>query len=311
MMFDALLLLLTLLLGAALARVSLCAVAAVQQCVGQREPAALMRLLLATSAAGMVLLASSGWSPMRMALPGALPITLPLISGALLLGAGALLNGACYLGSVLYLGNGNLNFLFTLLGLGAGARMAAVWLSAQLPAMHASMAISDALRWAGFGLFAVLAASLLAMRAARRSAAWPLLAGAVAGLVYARHPGWTYSQVVDSVASADWRGASWLANLAALSLFAGAIISSIWSGRWHRQNPRPARALRCLAGGLLMGVGAKLIPGGSDMLLLWAIPGLTLYGAVAYLIMLATLALSFAAAEIRRQQNRKALKLAP
>jgi len=191
MMFDALLLLLTLLLGAALSRVSLCAVAAVQQCVSQREPTALLRLLLATSAAGMVLLASSGWSPMRMSLPGTLPITLPLIDGALLLGAGALLNGACYLGSVLYLGNGNLNFLFTLLGLAAGARIAAVWLSAQLPAMHASMAISDSFRWAGFGLFAVLAAILLTMRAARRSAWWPLLAGAVAGLVYARHPGWT------------------------------------------------------------------------------------------------------------------------
>ena len=311
MMFDALLLLLTLLLGAALSRVSLCAVAAVQQCVSQREPTALLRLLLATSAAGMGLLACGGWSPMRMSLPGTLPITLPLIDGALLLGAGALLNGACYLGSVLYLGNGNLNFLFTLLGLGAGARIAAVWLSAQLPAMHVSMAISDSFRWAGFGLFAVLAALSLALRATRRSAGWPLLAGAVAGLVYARRPGWTYSQVVDSVASADWRGASWLANLAALSLFAGAIISSCWSGRWHRQNPRPARALRCLAGGLLMGVGAKLIPGGSDMLLLWAIPGLTLYGAVAYLVMLATLALAFAVAEIRRQQNRKALKLAP
>ncbi len=311
MMFDALLLLLTLLLGAALARVSLCAVAAVQQCVSQREPTGLMRLLLATSAAGIVLLAFCSWTPMRMALPGALPVTLPLIGGALLLGAGALLNGACYLGSVLYLGNGNLNFLFTLLGLGVGARIAAALLSAQLPAMHAGMAITDASRWVGIAMFAAMAVLLLTVRAARRLAPWPLLAGAVAGLVYARHPGWTYSQVIDSVASADWRGASWLANLAALSLFAGAIISSFWSGRWHWQRPRLARALRCLGGGLLMGVGAKLIPGGSDMLLLWAIPGLTLYGAVAYLIMLATLALAFVLAEIRRQQDRKALKLAP
>lgn len=310
-MIDVLLLLLTLLLGAALGRVSLCAVAAVQQCVTRGDFSGLLRLLLATSAAGVVLLLCSGWAPMRMALPGALPLTLTLVGGALLLGAGALVNGACYLGSVVYLGNGNMNFLFTLLGLGLGAQVAKRGLAAQLPAMQSTMAISDALRWAGSGVFAALALLVLFGRTARRSASWPLLAGVVAGLVYARHPGWTYSQVIDSVAGADWRSTSWLANLAALALFAGAIIGSLWSGRWHWQAPQPARALRCLGGGLLMGVGAKLIPGGSDMLLLWSIPGLTLYGAAAYLIMLATIALAFGVAEIRRQQNRNALKLAP
>ncbi len=310
MTVDVLLLLLTLLLGAALSRVSLCAVAAVQQCVNSREPAGLMRLLLATSAAGIVLLASRGWTPMRMALPGGLPVTLTLISGAVLLGAGALVNGACYLGSVLYLGNGNMNFLFTLVGLGAGARIAAALLSSQLPSMHATTATAESLRWAGIGVFAVLVLLVLSDRAARRLAIWPLLAGAVAGLVYARHPGWTYGQVIDAVVSADWRGMSWLANLAALSLFAGAIATGCWTGRWQWQGPKLLRALRCLGGGLLMGLGAKLIPGGSDTLLLWSIPGLTLYGAVAYLIMLATVALAFGGAEIWRHRNRNALKLA-
>jgi hypothetical protein len=42
-----------------------------------------------------------------------------------------------------------------------------------------------------------------------------------------------------------------------------------------------------------MGLGAALVPGGNDMLLLWAIPGLTLYGVLAYLIMLAVIALAF------------------
>ena len=311
MSVDVLLLLLTLLLGTALSRVSLCAVAAVQQCVSGRDPSGLKRLLLATSAAGIVLLASSGWTPMRMALPGGLPVTLTLISGAVLLGAGALVNGACYLGSVLYLGNGNMNFLFTLLGLGVGARIAAALLAAQVPAMHATTAITESQRWAAIGVFAVLVLLVLSGRTARRLALWPLLAGAVAGLVYARHPGWTYGQVIDALASADWRGRSWLANLAALSLFAGAIASSLWTGRWRWQGAQLLRALRCLGGGLLIGLGAKLIPGGSDMLLLWSIPGLTLYGAVAYLIMLATLGLAFGGAKIWRQRNRNALKLVP
>ena len=45
-----------------------------------------------------------------------------------------------------------------------------------------------------------------------------------------------------------------------------------------------------------MGCGAALIPGGNDNLLLWAIPGLTLYGVVAFGLMLAVIALAFALA---------------
>ena len=45
-----------------------------------------------------------------------------------------------------------------------------------------------------------------------------------------------------------------------------------------------------------MGCGAALIPGGNDRLLLWAIPGLTLYGVLAFGLMLAVMALGFALA---------------
>ena len=71
---DVLLLILTVLLGAALSRVSLCAVAAVQQCVVARDFSGVQRLLGAASAAGIVLLACSAWAPMRLGLPGALPV---------------------------------------------------------------------------------------------------------------------------------------------------------------------------------------------------------------------------------------------
>ena len=39
-----------------------------------------------------------------------------------------------------------------------------------------------------------------------------------------------------------------------------------------------------------MGIGASAVPGGNDVLLMWTIPGLTLYGLVAYLTMIATIA---------------------
>ena len=39
-----------------------------------------------------------------------------------------------------------------------------------------------------------------------------------------------------------------------------------------------------------MGIGAAQVPGGNDLLLLWAIPGLTIYGVLAYGSMLLLIA---------------------
>jgi hypothetical protein len=48
-----------------------------------------------------------------------------------------------------------------------------------------------------------------------------------------------------------------------------------------------------------MGCGAALVPGGNDTLLLWAIPGLTVNGALAFAVMLAVIAAGFALAARR------------
>jgi len=304
-----LLALLTFLLGATLSQVSLCAVAATQQWVVTGQAAGLQRLLRAASSAGIVLLVLSRRLPEHALLPHDLPISVTLVVGSVLLGIGALLNGACYLGSVLYLGSGNMNFLFTLVGLGLGMRCSQLAGAVAAAASHQPAMLVRPLWWAGLVTYALIVTLSLWRTRARRTALWPLCAGLFAALVYACRPGWSYGQLIDSVAHADWRDMTWLANGAALALFAGAIAGSIYTGRWHWQWPGPARVLRCLSGGILMGVGAGYVPGGNDMLLLWSIPGLALYGAVAYLIMIATLAALLYGAEIWRHRSRQALKL--
>jgi toxin CptA len=304
-----LLALLTFLLGATLSQVSLCAVAATQQWVVMRQAAGLQRLLLAVSGAGVVLLALSRWLPESALLPPDLPIDVTLVLGSVLLAVGALLNGGCYLGSVLYLGSGNMNFLFTLIGLGLGMQCSRLAVVSVATASTLPATPMRPLWWVGLVTYALIVALSLWLTRARRPLLWPLCAGLFAALVYARRPGWSYGQLIDSVAHADWRGMTWLANGAALTLFAGAIAGSIYTGRWHWQWPAPARLLRCLSGGMLMGMGAAYIPGGNDMLLLWSVPGLALYGAVAYLIMMATLAALLSGAEIWRHRSGQALKL--
>ncbi len=293
-MFDALLLLLTFALGVALSRVSLCAVAGVQQAVVAGDLSGLRRLALAASSAGVVLLLLAGLAPASVLLPGAVPFHAGVISGGLLLGVGALLNGGCYLGSVLYLGSGNLNFLFTLAGIGVGARVAEALAPLAAGASSAPHAAMGSLWIAGAIGFALLVVVL--MRRARPPAAWlALCAGLLAGLVYARHPGWSYGTVLETLAHGRLALMDWTANLSALLLFVGALAGATWAGRFHLRWPTLSRALRCASGGLVMGFGAALVPGGNDTLLLWAIPGLTIYGVLAYLVMLGVIGLGFLA----------------
>jgi hypothetical protein len=287
-MVDALLLLLTFALGTTLARVSLCAVAGMQQLLTARDYAGLQRLALAASGAGAALLLLAGVNPARVLLPADAPLHWGIVGGGVLLGVGALLNGGCYLGSVLYLGSGNLNFLLTLVGIALGARAAefqATLRSSAVPGLRMAM---GPLWVVGLMLFGTLAIAMLGRSRfkGRWLAAW---AGVLAGLVYARHPAWSYGSVVEALAHGRRSWIDWRANLSALLLFTGALTGAWLAGRFQWQRPTLARALRCLAGGSVMGFGAALVPGGNDSLLLWAIPGLTVYGALAYGSMLAAI----------------------
>jgi toxin CptA len=136
-------------------------------------------------------------------------------------------------------------------------------------------------------LFALLL--VLAARALRGAALYAAAgAGLVAAFIYAWHPAWSYGVVIETLAHAHTGMMTGLAS--ALMLFAGATLGALLQHRWRLAPLEPLRAARCLAGGFVMGWGAHLVPGGNDMLLLWAIPGLALYGLLAYLVMLVTVA---------------------
>jgi hypothetical protein len=115
-----------------------------------------------------------------------------------------------------------------------------------------------------------------------------------AALLNIAMPGWSYSKLIDTLAMGSAHAPEPALIFGALAIFAGAITSACVSGQFHGVVFSPLKAVRCLLGGALMGYGAAHVPGGNDTLLLWAIPGLALYGLVAYALMLGTIGVAFA-----------------
>jgi toxin CptA len=114
------------------------------------------------------------------------------------------------------------------------------------------------------------------------------------------HPGWSYGVVID--AFAQHRQGMVTGMFSAALLFMGAAVSSLLQHRFRFVFFQPIAAIRCLLGGVVMGYGAHQIPGGNDTLLLWAIPGLTRYGLIAYGVMAFTIAAAFAVDKQRRSR---------
>jgi toxin CptA len=78
-----------------------------------------------------------------------------------------------------------------------------------------------------------------------------------------------------------------------LAMLLGAVWGGWTAGRFRSTRVNAAQALKCTLGGVLMGWGSLLIPGGNDGLILVGMPLLWPYAWVAFL----TMALSIAAAQ--------------
>lgn len=298
---------LALALGFVAQRSYLCTVANVERFVVRRRADGLLGLVVAICWAAAVLLGLAWVFPGQVRLPAEHAISWTLVIGGLVLGFGSAINGGCFVGSIVRIGSGDLNFLATLVGIGLGLR----WMPELFPE-PIGWAARPAVRHlvTGTGLYAVLwlallligVASLLAEKRRGRlvwvtwRGRWPrvlalALTGTVAGLMYARSPDWSYAIAIEAVAVPEKAQSASATLLAPVALFAGAVISARLAGSFRLARPTLQGLARGLMGGTLMGAGAQLVPGGNDTLLLWSMPGLTLYGVVAYAAMVAAIAL--------------------
>ncbi len=274
-------------MGYAIQRGATCMVAAVDEVLTKRRATRFIGLAEAAIwvAGGVLLWRVIGGQEM---LPIGYPATLSTIAGGLLLGLGALVTRACVFGAVARFGSGEWAYVLTPVGFFIGC--ATIWpLIGKFPIMHvASPLFSASWLLVPFAIF-VAWRLIEAIRAARDGAfaahIWtPHRATAVIGIVFAISliaiGPWAYTYALLSLAQGKTTGVT-IKFALLFFLFAGALLGGWTAGRLSHRPPTRESVLRCLGGGMLMGWGSLLIPGGNDELLLLGIPLLQPYAWVA------------------------------
>ncbi|HMC17491.1 MAG TPA: YeeE/YedE thiosulfate transporter family protein [Albitalea sp.] len=289
-------------MGFAIQRGATCTVAAVDELLQRRSATRLVALVEASLwVAGGLLVAQQLHALVRV--PAGYALTAWTLAGAALLGVGAFVNRACVFGAIARLGSGEWVYLATPLGFYLGclsvealfAPPAAVPLAAGSPVLAApgwaAWLVLAAMGWRlTRPLIALRHTPLRALVATRLWA--PRSATAVIGVTFLLMllavGAWAYTDVLAELARGMAHSLAARLLLFVCLLF-GATLGGWTAGRF-KPTPIDARALlRCLAGGVLMGWGSLLIPGGNDGLILVGMPLLWPYAWAAFATMCASI----------------------
>jgi len=301
------------LMGYAIQRGATCTVAAMDELVRRRSVNRLISMVEASLwVVGGLLIARS--LHLLGTMPGGYAVTYVTILGGALLGLGAYVNQACVFGAIARLGSGEWAYVVTPLGFYTGCVTYPYVFS--LPAQQKLPYDSPVLQaplWVGFVFAAFmlwrLGRPLFAPSATPDAPAATMLqriGHGLAGRVWSPHAAtsvigvtflvmfvlvgaWAYTDVLAELAR-GMAGSLIARCLLVLALLAGAMLGGYTAGRWRSTPISVAQLSKCLAGGVLMGWGSLLIPGGNDGLILVGMPLLWPYAWTAFLTMCVSIA---------------------
>jgi hypothetical protein len=286
-------------MGFAIQRGATCTVAAVNEVIEKRRFRRLLAMVEASVwVAGGLLVAQS--LHLLRDMPAGYPVTGLTVLGAALLGLGAAVNGACVFGAIARLGSGQWAYAFTPLGFYVGCatvqavfsppafqRLAYGSVVLRAPGWIALAFIVFALWRVGRPLLAVWRGRQSGLRRMLAQRVWqPHAATTVIGIAYffmlLLAGSWAYTDVLAELAR-SMMAASLPARAMLLAfLLLGAVLGG-WSAGLLRSTRISLRRLSaCFAGGMLMGWGSLLIPGGNDGLVLVGMPLLWPYAWLAF-----------------------------
>ena len=293
-------------MGYAIQRGATCTVAAVDEVVTQRTGRRLLSLLEAALwvAGGLVVAETLHLLPQ---MPAGYAVSGWTVIGGALLGLGAYINGACVFGAIARFGSGEWAYIVTPVGFYVGCLSVVPLFGVPMPhplahgspVLHASTGVAVV-----FVVFALWRHARPGLGGAKTTnARWH---EALAARIWSPHAATTViavTFVVMLLLVGDWAYTDVLAELArgmaasvgartalALALLAGAAFGGWTAGLFRSTRLSPAQLLRCLVGGVLMGWGSLLVPGGNDGLILVGMPLAWPYAWLAFATMCATIA---------------------
>ncbi|MGI9403173.1 MAG: YeeE/YedE thiosulfate transporter family protein, partial [Hyphomicrobium sp.] len=241
-------------------------------------------------------------------------LSLLTIGGGVLFGVGATVNRGCAFSTLTRFGGGNVGMVASLAGflVGAGAYgvITAAGLTSAMVETPAALSMEGLWRLpVTVAVASWMAWELVRLSRSARPGNWcqrllaphyrlstaAVLMGFSGAMLYALIGVWPYTRLFGQTASYAVIGAPpplatlWLLFVALI----GGIGLSAWQGRRFRWQWRPQRRwVRYGTGGVLMGSGAAMIPGGNDVLILHGIPSLSPHAVPAFLAMLVGIAVS-------------------
>ncbi len=279
-------------MGLAIQRGATCTVAAMQELVVEQRATRLVALVEASLwvALGLLLGRELG---LLADVPHSYALTRWTVLGAVLLGLGAVINRACMFGSIARLGGGDWAYLATPLGFYLGClSFPPVFASmARQPLAAGSLVLAAPVWvvWLLAGLALARAGHSLWRHAGALRQPWsPHAATTVIGITFVSMfllaGAWAYTDVLAELASGMARSVPGRILLA-LALLAGAVAGGWLAGDRRHGSVALASVARCAVGGMVMGWGSLMIPGGNDGLILLGMPLLWPYAWVSFATM--------------------------
>lgn len=236
------------------------------------------------------------------------------IVGGFLFGMGAAINGGCSLSTVQQLADGDTSVLLTLSAFVAGVvgvlaienrwlsqvvQVQPLWWWQLTPAQHISL-VTVLLLWAARELVMQWRRRNPSLSIWQRLAApryrlsfGVLLLGVCSGLLFLLEGAWTHTNYLREETKSwlfDGIAPGWLRGVLVMTLFLGMLVSSIHRSSFRWRLPVTDNWLKRSVGGVLMGAGGALVPGGNDTLILVLIPTLSIQAVASYVALLAGIA---------------------